>query len=188
MAQGVIRTGLVLALAASLAACSTGSGDPARQGLLRTIGLRQPPPDEFLVVERKPIVIPPDLTDLPPPDPDGINRTDPQPQADVAALLAGAAAPATSAAPSVGEIALLDETGAAVADPGVREVLAAEDTAERSNSSRFAIRSLFGRPLVDPYRDELLDPEEETLRLRQQGLQTPAAPPPPEKQSGLTLF
>lgn len=179
---------LALALVATLSACGGSSGDPTRQSLLRTIGLRQPPPDEFLVVERKPLEMPPSLRELPPPTPGGVNRVDPQPLEDASALLSNAGRPVASAAPSPGETAFLATTGADAADPAVRDTLVAEDAALKEGGQRYGLRTFFGRQTFDPYRTEVLDPQAETQRLREQGVATPAAPPPPPPPDGFKLF
>ncbi|HEU0220621.1 MAG TPA: DUF3035 domain-containing protein, partial [Paracoccaceae bacterium] len=162
------------ALLALLSACS-GSGDPQRQSILRAIGLRQPPPDEFLVVERRPLEMPGSFSDLPPPNPAGVNRVDPQPRAEVNALLIGTATPVVPQNPqnsalaasqnpnpapdqlSPGEEALLVTMGAPGADPAIRERLTTEDAELREGGVRYAFRSILGQPTYDPYREEVLD-------------------------------
>lgn len=189
MSARVPRSVAMVALAVLVAGCSGGSGDPQRQGILRSIGLRQPPPDEFLVLERKRLEMPPALTELPPPNPDGVNRVDPRPREEVNALLKGAGLTAArEVGPSPGETALLAGTGADTADPAIRATLAAEDQALQSGQGRYALRTVLGRRTWDPYRNQVLDPHEELQRLRAQGVPTPAAPPPPPKPEGIRLF
>ncbi|GIX12506.1 MAG: hypothetical protein KatS3mg118_0465 [Paracoccaceae bacterium] len=183
-----IRLTVLTGLVALLAACGTGSGDPQRQSLLRAIGLRQPAPDEFLVVERKPLEMPPALNALPPPDPGGVNRVDPQPRAEVNALLRGAGTRVDQTAPSPGEQALLARIGADAADPAIRSTLGQEDARLQAQRGRYAIRSLFGRQTYDPYADQVLDPYAELERLRAAGVPTPAAPPPPPPPDRSRLF
>lgn len=171
-----------LALIVLIAACSSQTGE--RQSLLRTVGLRQPPPDEFLVVERRPLELPPDTRALPPPDPEGINRTDPQPREEVTALLVGPEAQAPAAEVSPGQRALLERAGVPSADPGIRAALQAEDDAVQNQRGQYALRTFLGRRTFDPYGDQVLDPFEETERLREEGVATPAAPPRPEEEPG----
>jgi hypothetical protein len=188
MPERLIRTGTALIAALFVSACGGGSGDPQRQSILRTVGLRQPPPDEFLVVERRPLTLPTNLSDLPPPDPGGRNIVDPHPREEVSALLNGAGTPVpASGALSPGETAFVAAAGGDGVDPAIRATLAAEDVALRE-VRRYALQTLFGQRTYDPYREELLDPFVETGRLRAAGVQTPAAPPPPPPPDRSRLF
>ncbi len=178
------RAALGAAALALLAACG-GSEEGERQSVLRTIGLRQPAPDEFLVVERRPLVLPGSYTELPPPQPEGTNRVDPQPRDEVVALLGGApaAARATSGT-SAGTQALLSSTGAGATDPAIRRTVDAEDAVTATEGSgQYGLNSIFGRRLNDPYQDDVLDANAELERLRAEGVAAPAAPPPPPPRS-----
>ncbi|MEM9047717.1 MAG: DUF3035 domain-containing protein [Pseudomonadota bacterium] len=168
-----------------LGAC--GSQNTERESLLRTAGLRQPPPDEFLVVERKPLEIPGSLTSLPLPDPEGINRVDPQPREEVTSLLSGdATLPQRSAEGplSPGEAALLALSGEDAVEPEIRATLQSEDRDLVASGRIYGLDTFFGVPTNDPYRQEVLDPFTEVERLRAEGVQTPAAPPQPEREPG----
>ncbi len=165
---------ICLALGCALAACGSG--------IRQSVGLEAPPPDEFLVVARRPIEMPPRLDALPPPRPGAPSRTDPDPAGAAQAALGGAAAGgATAAAPSAGEQALLTALapppteGGAPAD--IRAQLAAERTAPER---RFGLDSLFGVPIVqDPQTDaERLRAEEEAARLREAGKPAPIVTTP----------
>jgi hypothetical protein len=86
------------------------------------LGLGRNPPDEFAVVERPPLSMPPDFS-LRPPRP-GASRpqaVDTDQQASAAVF--GDKASLRAQEPSVGEKALLESTGAAKADPGIREIV-----------------------------------------------------------------
>ncbi|MEO0999243.1 MAG: DUF3035 domain-containing protein [Pseudomonadota bacterium] len=176
-----------------LAACSDGG---ERESLLTTIGLRQTAPDEFMVVERRPLTMPGDLTALPTPVPGAPNRVDPRPQQETIVALTGqdpdTMYSADTAGRSAGEDALVTALGADV-DPTARDSLAAEQ-AELRGQRPYGLRTVFGRPTFDPNASELLDPEEETRRLQAQGLRTPSAPQAPEpteeeerQNSGLSI-
>ncbi|MEM8741052.1 MAG: DUF3035 domain-containing protein [Pseudomonadota bacterium] len=181
------RTTFLGLAAALMALTACGSQNTERQSLLRSVGLRQPPPDEFLVVERRPLEMPPDIAALPRPDPDGINRVDPQPREEVTSLLSGdSTVPARQETGplSPGEQALLAQSNVEAADPAIRASLAEEDRALTEDDQRYGLRTFFGRRTFDPYREEVLDPFEETQRLRAAGVQTPAAPPKTQEEPG----
>src|SRR5262245_12541346 len=112
------------AVLAVLAAVSLSACDDAR----RLLGKEKSPPDEFRIVSRAPLSLPPDYA-LRPPQP-GAPRPQETSTPDVArnALLAGSGvtpAPRTavdsSVAQSPGESALLAAAGASRADPTIRE-------------------------------------------------------------------
>lgn len=158
-----------LILAATLPAC----GGEFR----RTVGLDAPPPDEFLVVSRRPLAMPSDLETLPPPQPGAPSRVDPDPSAQAQGALAGRPA-SRPAAPSPGEAALAARVGEA--EPDIRERTTAELPAPQR---RFLFDSLFGYEFEqDPgVADERLDPAEEARRLREQGVAAPTPPEPAEE-------
>ncbi|WP_157982154.1 DUF3035 domain-containing protein [Oceanicella sp. SM1341] len=172
------KTGMVLLMALGVAACGDG-GTGERQSLLRMAGLRQPPPDEFLVVERRPLEMPGTYSALPAPNPAGHNRVDPQPERDVASLLSEAGATSGSAASAVplspGQSALMASAG--TAEPGIRQTVAAEDAQREAGAGNYGLSSFMGYRFDDPYREDVLDPGEEAERLRAEGVRTPAAPP-----------
>ncbi|WP_170317637.1 DUF3035 domain-containing protein [Paroceanicella profunda] len=170
------KTGLALMLALGVAACGDG-GTGERQSLLRSAGLRQAPPDEFLVVQRNKLEMPGSYSSLPPPNPEGRNLVDPQPEQEVATLLsgAGAAGATRGGALSPGQTALMASAGTPA--PGIRQTVQVEDSAREGGSDNYGLSSFMGYSFNDPYEDEILDPGPEAQRLRDQGVMTPAAPP-----------
>ena len=165
----------VLGLALVSGACGSG------EGFRQSVGLSVPPPDEFLVVAREPLQMPPSLDRLPPPQPGAPSLVEPNPQARARQALAGqAAAPAATAAqPSMSELALVASAGPG--DPAIRDTLRAEETA-RPTVRRFGLDSFLGfRIQQDPAAGaNAVDPREEAERLRAAGLPVPTAPPAPE--------
>lgn len=157
---------LVLALA--------GCGGSA-EGFRDAVGLNTPPPDEFLVVSRAPLQMPPRLDALPTPQPGAPSRVDPNPRAQAQAALAGRPIP-QAAAPSGGEQALLAAAGPA--DPTIRGAIRAE-TAATPTERRFGLDSFFGFPInQNPGAPtDRLDPREEAERLRTSGAAVPVVPP-----------
>jgi hypothetical protein len=125
---------LLLATQLLLSACSGGS-------VQRALGLSKRSPDEFAVVSRAPLIVPPDF-ELRPPRPGEarpqIGTTADQARArllgqsaaepDGASLLASGA-PATASLPttSSGQQALLQQAGGGSIDPDVRQRLAVEN-------------------------------------------------------------
>lgn len=162
------------ALAAGLSAC--GSAENLRQ----SVGLSVPPPDEYLVVARAPLSMPPDLATLPVPQPGARSLVDPDPQAQARAALAGAPV-ARAAAPSTGEQSLVAAVGPA--EPGIRQTVRAEETA-RPATRRFGLDSFLGFQINQtPGRpSDAIDAEEEAERLRRAGLPAPILPPPLPEQ------
>jgi hypothetical protein len=96
------------ALSLAIVLCGCGGGS----GFKKTFGLEATPPDAFAVGTQPPLSLPPELGQLPPPNP---GQPRPQ-QADAAQAGLDALSPASSIAPvpnaaSAGESALLDQAG-----------------------------------------------------------------------------
>lgn len=135
----------------------------------KALGMSRVTPDEFRVVTKAPLVIPPDFS-LRPPAPGEPRPAELQP--DSAARLAYANA-ALSANRSAGEQILAGRAGAAAADPLIRFVVDDEfgDLAHKEKS--FADRVMFWRkdqpkqPTVSPSETgEAIDAATEEERLR----------------------
>jgi hypothetical protein len=170
------RAGRLSVLALAMAGAACGSAENFRE----SIGLSVPPPDEYLVVAREPLAMPPSLDVLPVPQPGAPSRTTPNPRNQAQqALAGGAAAPAaagSAVAPSASEQALIASAGQA--DPAIRDTLRAEATAD-TGPRRFGLDSFFGIPIVQNpgARPEPFDAVAEAERLRDAGLPVPATPP-----------
>ena len=143
--------------ALALSACSNAS---------RTLGLDPAPPDEFTVVSKAPLTIPPDFN-LRPPKPGAARPQEQTPTARAQAALVGDAQPAASAPTTPGETALLQVARAQDANPNIRQVLNTETTQLVERDSGFVDRLLDGfGPAQD--EDEVVNAVEEEQRLRQQ--------------------
>lgn len=152
----------------ALAAC--GRGDPQLMNFDRSA---ERGPDEFLVLPTRPLEMPPDLAELPPPTPGGTNRVDPQPEADAIAALGGNIERAQGA--SSGLLAYTTRFGVG---EDIRGVLAAEDLEYRRNNDGRLLERLFNvNVYYDAYRPLALDRYVELERMRAAGIRTPAAPP-----------
>ncbi|MBM3555773.1 MAG: DUF3035 domain-containing protein [Alphaproteobacteria bacterium] len=164
----------LLAVGAALSACSSAK---------ETLGINRRAPDEFAVVTKAPLVIPPDFG-LRPPEPGA-----PRLQEIDARQLASAAITGRPAQPgrvqvaglSGSETALLRRAGAENADSSIRAIIREETTqlAEKENS--FTERLLFW---VDKSREETVDAQREAQRLReaQAAGQSPVATETPIRQ------
>jgi hypothetical protein len=162
----------MLAVAAALAGCTEG-----RRSLGSALGLEIASPNPFNVAPRAPLRLPSDLGALPPPQPGAPSPLDPQPRAAAQAALAQAGRPdAPEAAPSPGELSLLDAAGADLADPRIRASLRAE---RPERDDRFGLSSFLGYRVPDGSEREILSPREEAERLREAGETAPNAPPLP---------
>lgn len=150
-----------------LAAC--GGGDPRLMNIRNT----EAGPDEFSILPTNPIVIPDDLSALPPPTLGGTNRTDPDPEGDAIRALGGDPSGGTRQA---GDIAQYAARFGVSSD--IRTVLAAEDLDFRSRNNGLLLERLFNTNVYfSAYREMSLDRYAELERLRRAGVRTPAAPP-----------
>lgn len=153
------------AMSLSLAACG---GDSIKEAL----GYNKDAPDEFAVVTKAPLVIPPDFSLRPPqpgaPRPQEANF---QPSAAAQSALTGVnAAPVGTVAAkpveSLGEQSLLDKTGAADADPRIRQVVNNETRTLVEKNKTFTDDILFWREKTPP-DESLVDSAAEKQRLQQ---------------------
>jgi hypothetical protein len=155
--------GLAVLAVFTLTAC-----DDAR----RLLGREKAPPDEFKIVSRAPLSLPPDYA-LRPPQPGAARPQETAtPETARNALLASSgvtAAPrtpvATGAAPSPGESALLAAAGASRADPAIREVVDRESSQLVDADQTLLDKLIFWRKPDEP--GTVVDPQRETQRLRE---------------------
>ena len=150
----------LVGLALTTSACSN---------LRETFGLDQKAPDEFTVVRKAPLTLPPDFNLRPPrPGAPRPQELDPRQQAQ-SALSGGGPSSAANARPgspplSAGEQALLRQAGTTRANANIREVLTA-DEAIFAEDETFVERIMFWRKKAEPDR---LNPTQEQRRLQQQ--------------------
>ncbi len=160
--MSLVAAGAVLSL--------SGCGGQVRQAL----GLTKHSPDEFLTVAHAPLTLPPDYN-LRPPEPGA-----PRPQEGTAAEQAqtalyannGGTAPsyansydsANDVAQSSGEVALLQNAGAAGIDPGIRAQIDNETAAQIERDQSVISRLVFWRT-QEPY-GTVVDPAAEAKRLQ----------------------
>ena len=136
------------------------------------LGLEKQTPDEFAVVSRAPLTLPPNYG-LRPPDPNGQRNQDIQPQLDAQRALFGAEAVQRrqeeearlrAAGATAGDLALLDRTGAIDADPNIRRVVDQETAALAAEQDSFVDDLVFWKD--KPETGDVVDAEEESRRIQ----------------------
>ena len=172
--SGASRT--VLAMPILLLALGLGGCSEAR----RAVGWDKAPPDEFKILTRAPLAMPPDYGLRPPtpgaPRPQEGSTTD-QARTAITGGRPGArpgAAPAVGAGrPSAAEVALLEKAGADRADPAIRATVDREARAVADADRSFTDKLIFWRE-PEP-AGTVIDAEREQQRLREnQALGRPA--------------
>lgn len=172
--SGASRT--VLAIPVLLLALGLGGCSEAR----RAVGWDKAPPDEFKVLTRAPLAMPPDYGLRPPtpgaPRPQEGSTTD-QARTAITGGRPGTrpgSAPAPAAGrPSAAEVALLEKAGADRADPNIRATVDREARAVAEADRSFTDRLIFWREPEPP--GTVIDAEREQQRLREnQALGRPA--------------
>jgi len=141
-------------------------------------------PDEFAVVSRAPLAIPPDYT-LRPPQPGAAPSQEvaAQDRAKEAVFRAGsqqASLPPAAGERSAGEGALLQKAGAPNADPAIRQHVSDDTALTPENQRGFVDKLLFWRKSGPPNSNEVIDPNKEADRIKQaQAAGNPVAPDAP---------
>ena len=153
-----VALALVAALALALTGCGSG-GDRLKQ----TLGIGKQPPDEYQVVRRAPLSLPPDF-DLRPPTPGAARPQELEVRKQAEQILTGQTNAAVEEGRSSGEVALLQRAGALDVDPSIRQLVDAE-SAYLADDSGFIDQLMFWRG--DVPNDDLVDAAAEAQRLRQ---------------------
>jgi hypothetical protein len=164
---------LLAALAVGLPLATSGCSN-----VKETLGLTKQSPDEFKVVSRAPLSMPPDYN-LRPPTPgaprpqEGTPRDQAQQAvfqyAETGGIPNDAIPPIgegeADTAQSSGESALLQSAGAAGVDPNIRQLVDSETAVDEANSRTLADTLTFWRE-PEPY-GEVVDPAAEQKRLQE---------------------
>jgi len=148
-----------LAIAALLAGCDSGD-------LRRSLGLDSRGPDEFRVVSRAPLDVPPDFG-LRPPDPGAARPNELPVREQAKETVFGAATPESKliAGRTPGESALLSQAGAVGVDNSIRETVNRE-SAQLANADRsLTDRLIFWQNTPPP--GTVVDAAAEQQRLRE---------------------
>mgnify|MGYP001211128710 CR=1 FL=1 len=136
-----------------------------------TLGLTKKPPDEFTVVRKPPLVMPPNFSLRPPVVAElGKDKSESAAKAallgktqGVATVLRAQTAPAP--AKSIGEQALLTRAGAESSNPGIRQLILRETTMLEEKDRAFTERLIFWQKAPPP--GQVVDAKKEAERLRQ---------------------
>lgn len=159
----VARCGMVTLAVAGLSLGLSGCGDSVK----RSFGLGKTAPDEYRVVERAPLELPPDFN-LRPPAPGAPRPQDTDIRRQAEEILLGPDATRSSADSiqrSPGEHAFLNMAGATEADPGIRQVINRESAVLAADDVGWVQQLMFWqRP--DP-SGVAIDPVAESERLRE---------------------
>lgn len=144
----------VLALSAlSLAACEATKEE---------LGLSRRIPDEFAVVERAPLELPPDFY-LRPPTPGAPRPQEQAPEDQAAQALLGTPAPRGTVSKS--ESVLLQKTNAAQADPTIRQTIDAE-TKAMAQADKPTIKRILDIGGDSEGPAKIVDPAAEAARIK----------------------
>ena len=174
--MGIRGIALPVVAAVGLATALGGCSD-----FRRALGVEKVIPDEFAVVSRAPLAIPPDYS-LRPPQPGAAPSQEvlAQDKAKEAVFRVGqqqASLPPAATERSPGEGALLQKAGAPSADPGIREHVRDDVALSPQNQRSFVDKLLFWRKSGPPDSNEVIDPNKEAERIKQaQASGTPVAP------------
>jgi hypothetical protein len=154
---------VILVLFSALGACDT---------IRKVAGVDKNPPDEFTVISRAPLDLPPDFS-LRPPQAGALRpmETTPTQQARQTVFRAGDKGDAATIAAlsvgnrSTGEVALLKQAGAANADPNIRQLVNQENSRLLESDRSFTDRLVFWKAPEEP--GTVVDPTKEAQRLRE---------------------
>jgi hypothetical protein len=172
------------ALMASLGGCTD---------IRRAIGMERVVPDEFAVVSRAPLAIPPEFTLRPPkpgaPPTQEVSAPDAARNAVFRSGDQQATLPPAAGERSPGEGVLLREAGATNADPAIRQRVTDEASGSPTDEKGFVDKLLFWKSSGPPPSNQVIDPAKEAERLKTaQANGKPAAPDatvaaPPDQQT-----
>lgn len=153
------RVALIFLLPFALTACDT---------VREQMGMSKQAPDEFQVVTKAPLVMPPEFN-LRPPEPGAPSLREAQPRVNAQAALMGRAPDQMRASPTIaspGEAALLNQAGAGRADPNIRRTISQEYTQLADKDRSFVDRLIFWQRTAAA-SGTVVDPRAEQQRLRE---------------------
>ena len=134
-------------------------------GAKKAFGMGKVSPDEFTIVTKAPLVVPPDYSLRPPrPGMASLSVTQPGGRAEYA-LFGNDGDMSNAQGYTTGEIAFLEISGGASADPNIRKLVNAETASLIEKDQSIADDILFWQEPALP--GEVIDPVEETRRLEE---------------------
>ncbi len=156
---------LLSAAAITIAGCSSKNAK-------EKLGIGRQSPDEFAVVERAPLTLPPSYT-LQTPQPGAPRPQETSTAEQARALITGTKIIETGNM-TAGEIALVQQAGAGQADPNIRRVLNQEyGVVPEGTPSERTVDKLIPMLKKDDAAGKVIDPMEEADTLREKGVNTP---------------
>ncbi|MBI5164068.1 MAG: DUF3035 domain-containing protein [Magnetospirillum sp.] len=134
----------------------------------RALGYEKSPPDEFQVVQRAPLAMPPDFS-LRPPAPGTARPQEGSTREQARKAITGgrAVTPIATANRTKGDVALLKKAGAEDIQPDIRVLINKETQALAEMDKSFTDKLVFWRKPDGPGSGEQLDASKEVQRLRQ---------------------
>jgi hypothetical protein len=162
----------------ALAACSN---------VKKQLGLEPSPPDEFSVVQRAPLAMPPDYT-LRPPRPGAQRPQEQAPTQQAQDAVFGNNDNQTPVPPANSDQALLQQAGAQNVQPGIRQEIDTESVTQAPKRTT-ALQKMHLQSPTDPVGN-VINPQSEAQRLNEDPqtgqplpqAQTAAPPQPPQQQ------
>jgi hypothetical protein len=138
----------------------------ACQDAKRALGYEKTPPDEFQVVQRAPLSMPPDFT-LRPPQPGAVRPQEGTTREQARRVLTGqlSKVPIATDGRSQGDVTFLRRVGADSITPDIRVLVNKENQALADAERSFSDRLIFWRKAQPP--GVAVDPAKETQRLRE---------------------
>lgn len=132
----------------------------------RSLGYEKQPPDEFQVVQRAPLSMPPEFT-LRPPQPGTVRPQEGTTRDQARQVLVGgrSAAPITTEGRTAGDLALMKRVGADSIQPEIRVLVNKESQALADADKSFQDRIMFWRKSEPP--GAAVNASKETQRLRE---------------------
>ena len=169
--QRVVYLAALAAVTVSLAGCDS---------LRQAAGLTKSSPDEFAVVTKAPLIIPPDYN-LTPPKPGAAPTNQISPTQEAEGTLYGQSPPTSTAKGplSSGEQELLAKAGAAHSSNMIRQRIAADNKAMQAADDSFTNQLLFGMA-SDHSQGAPLDADAEKQRLDHGNTGSATQPTPPQ--------
>lgn len=134
----------------------------------KALGFEKAPPDEFQVVERAPLSMPPDFS-LRPPAPGAVRPQEGNVRDQARAALAGRSTgtPISTAGRTQGDVALLKKAGTEQIQPDIRVLINKETQALADADKSFTDKVVFWRKPDGPGAGEQLDASKEAQRIRE---------------------
>ncbi|MGE5477655.1 MAG: DUF3035 domain-containing protein [Bacteroidales bacterium] len=158
-----LRVLLAASVAVGAAIALSGCSDTRK-----ALGFEKAPPDEFQVVERAPLSMPPDFS-LRPPAPGAVRPQEGNTRDQARAALAGRSmgTPISAQGRSTGDVTLLKKAGADQIQPDIRVLVNKETQAIAEADKSFTDKLVFWRKPDGPGAGEQLDASREAQRLRE---------------------